>query len=157
MRQTIRERWRRSMRTSQPSGRRRARGDVRADINVTPLVDVVLVLLIIFMVVGPAIAQGIDVELPRTVHHASKPDDGKDLVVAVTEEGQLFLRTERVLLFDLPGLIERERQRSPERKVYIKGDDALEYGKVREVMEAIHKGARIEELLLVTRARGQTD
>jgi biopolymer transport protein TolR len=136
--------------------RRRTRGDVQADINVTPLVDVVLVLLIIFMVVGPAIAQGVAVQVPRTVHHASKPDDGRDLIVALTSEGQLFLRTERVRLEDLARLVERERQRAPDRKVYLKGDDALEYGKVREVMEAIH-GARVEEILLVTRARGQAE
>jgi biopolymer transport protein TolR len=136
--------------------RRRAPGDVRADINVTPLVDVVLVLLIIFMVVGPAIAQGVAVQVPRTVHHTSKPDDGRDLIVALTSEGQLFLRNQPVRLEEIAPLIERERQRAPERKVYLKGDDALEYGKVREVMEAIHK-ASIEEILLVTRPQGPSE
>jgi biopolymer transport protein ExbD len=126
------------------------RGDIRADINVTPLVDVVLVLLIIFMVVGPAIAQGVAVAVPHTVHHSSKRDDGRDLIVAVTSEGQLFVGDHPARLEEIPGLVERERQRAPGRNVYIKADQGLEYSKVRAVLEAIHK-AGIEEILLLTR------
>ena len=66
-----------------------ARPQVRADINVTPLVDVVLVLLIIFMVVTPLIASGVAVDLPRTRHHTRSPDDGKNLVVSITADKRL--------------------------------------------------------------------
>ncbi len=135
-----------------PRLRRRQRGDIRADINVTPLVDVVLVLLIIFMVVGPAIAQGVPVQVPRTLHHQSKPDDGKDLVVSIDGQGQVFLRNEPIALPDLPRRLEQERQRAPERKVHLKGDDSLDYRQVRAVMDAIRK-TQVEEILLVTRQR----
>jgi biopolymer transport protein ExbD len=67
----------------------RSRQAVRADINVTPLVDVVLVLLIIFMVVAPIIAQAVPIDLPETVHHESRPDDGQHVVVSVTRTGQI--------------------------------------------------------------------
>ena len=56
---------------------------LKADINVTPLVDVVLVLLIIFMVVTPLIASGVAVDLPRTAHHSRKPDEGKDIMATL--------------------------------------------------------------------------
>ena len=62
-----------------------------ADINVTPLVDVVLVLLIIFMVVTPMIARGVPVDLPQTVNHSKKPDDGKDIIVSVTKEQAVYV------------------------------------------------------------------
>jgi len=69
----------------------RAKSKVMADINVTPLVDVVLVLLIIFMVVTPLIASGVPVELPKTVHHNRKPDDGKDIIISVTADKRIFM------------------------------------------------------------------
>src|SRR6185369_10528696 len=67
------------------------RPGVKADINVTPLVDVVLVLLIIFMVVTPMIASGIAVDLPRTANHSRKPDDGRDIIVSVTRDGRVYV------------------------------------------------------------------
>ena len=73
-----------------------ARPSVRSDINVTPLVDVVLVLLIIFMVVTPLIASGVAVDLPRTRHHTRSPDDGKDLVVSITADKRLYMGATRV-------------------------------------------------------------
>ena len=73
-----------------------ARPQVRADINVTPLVDVVLVLLIIFMVVTPLIASGVAVDLPRTAHHSRKPDDGKDIIVSVTADKRFYIGTARL-------------------------------------------------------------
>src|ERR1041384_6771797 len=72
-------------------GEERPPPDVKADINVTPLVDVVLVLLIIFMVVTPLIASGVAVDLPRTAHHARKPDDGKDIILSITREERAYI------------------------------------------------------------------
>jgi biopolymer transport protein ExbD len=128
---------------------RRPRGEVRADINVTPLVDVVLVLLIIFMVVGPAIAQGIPLELPRTQHHSTRSDDGKDLVVAVTASGQLRAGDSPIEPEALTHLIESQRVRTPSRKVHLKADRATDYRNVRMAVEAIHK-AGVEEIELRT-------
>ena len=123
---------------------------IRADINVTPLVDVVLVLLIIFMVVTPMISQGMPVELPRTTHHDSKPDDGKDLLVSVSRQGQVYLRSNPVAVGDVPRLVEQERRRAPGRKVYLLGDSQGGFGTVRGVMEAIRKGGSVDEVLLRT-------
>jgi biopolymer transport protein TolR len=123
---------------------------IRADINVTPLVDVVLVLLIIFMVVTPMISQGMPVELPRTVNHDRKPDDGKDLLVSVNRQGQVYLRSNPVAVSDVPRLVEQERRRAPGRKVYLLGDSQGGFGTVRGVMEAIRKGGSVDEVLLRT-------
>jgi biopolymer transport protein TolR len=130
--------------------RRRRPADVRADINVTPLVDVVLVLLIIFMVVTPMISQGMPVELPRTVNHDRKPDDGKDLLVSVNRQGQVYLRSNPVAVSDVSRLVEQERRRAPGRKVYLLGDSQGGFGTVRGVMEAIRKGGSVDEVLLRT-------
>jgi biopolymer transport protein ExbD len=126
------------------------RDTVRADINVTPLVDVVLVLLIIFMVVAPMISANTPVELPRTEHHQRKPDDGKDLMVSVTRAGQVYFAGKAVEVREVPALVTGERRRTPTRPVFLLGDAASRYGDVRAVMEAIHKGAGVDELQLRT-------
>jgi biopolymer transport protein ExbD len=128
--------------------RRRPPGAIQAEINVTPLVDVVLVLLIIFMVVTPMITEGPPLELPRTSHHDRKRDS-KDLVVSVTRDGRLFLDTNPTSLPNLPRLIEEARRLSPGRLVYVKGDTSVPYGTVREVMEAVHQ-AHLDDLMLAT-------
>jgi biopolymer transport protein ExbD len=135
---------------------RRAPGEVRADINVTPLVDVVLVLLIIFMVVGPAIAQGVPVDLPRTAHHSSQTEDGKDLVIAVSGSGQLFVGTTPVEAEMVTRLAEAQRARAPEKKVHLKADRATDYRTVRKAIEAIHK-AGVEQIELRTEPLAPTE
>jgi biopolymer transport protein TolR len=132
------------------SAHRRPRGDIRADINVTPLVDVVLVLLIIFMVVAPIISQGMPVELPRTTHHDRRPDEGKDLLLSITKEGQVYLRSNPVAVRDLGSLVAEERKRSPGRALYLQGDSEGRYQAVREVLEALHIGANLDEVQLRT-------
>jgi biopolymer transport protein TolR len=139
-----------------PPPPRRTPGAVQADINVTPLVDVVLVLLIIFMVVGPALAQSLQVQLPRTEHHQNKADERQDVIVAVTRAGEIHLRDRPVTLSDLTARLRDQRERAPSTRVYLEGDDMVDYSKVREVMEAA-RGAGIEEVLLVTRAQTQPE
>jgi biopolymer transport protein ExbD len=130
--------------------RRRTAGAIRADINVTPLVDVVLVLLIIFMVVAPIISQGMPVELPRTTHHDRRPDDGKDLLLSLTREGVIYLRANPVGVRDVPRLLEEERKRTPGRAVYLQGDGQARFRDVRGLLRAIHKGASSDEIQLRT-------
>jgi biopolymer transport protein ExbD len=132
-----------------PPRTRRPPGKVRADINVTPLVDVVLVLLIIFMVVAPIVARGVPVELPQALHHSRKADDGKDVIVSVTRDGQVYLRANRVRVEDVSRQLAEERKRSPERRVYLRGDGLASYRSVRAVMEAVRKGS-VEEVMLGT-------
>jgi biopolymer transport protein TolR len=139
-----------SIRTELRKGKKRKKAAIVADINVTPLVDVVLVLLIIFMVVTPMIARGVPVDLPQTVNHSKKPDNGKDIIVSVTKEKDVYVTSNRVKnLTDLTKIIEEERRKFPEKTVYVKGDARTTYGAVREVMEAIHK-ANIEDVYLGT-------
>jgi biopolymer transport protein ExbD len=128
----------------------RRNGKVKADINVTPLVDVVLVLLIIFMVVTPIIASGVPVELPKTAHHARKPDDGKDIIIAVTANKAVYVAGRPVsAATDVTRLVEEERRKHPEKTAFVKGDSRTTYGAVREVMEAVHK-AGLDDVMLGT-------
>jgi biopolymer transport protein TolR len=127
-----------------------ARPEVRADINVTPLVDVVLVLLIIFMVVTPLIASGVAVDLPRTAHHARKPDDGKDIIVSVTADKRFYVGTARLTQVDeLVQKVIAEKRRAPDKNVFLKADAKAPYGAVRAVLQALHEG-ELQDVILGT-------
>ena len=128
----------------------RERPPVKSDINVTPLVDVVLVLLIIFMVVTPLIASGVAVDLPRTRHHARKPDDGKDLIVSITAAKQFYLGALRFAREeDLARELIAQRRRFPDKSIFIKGDARAPYGAVRTLMATLHD-ADIDDVILGT-------
>ena len=128
----------------------RPRPPVKADINVTPLVDVVLVLLIIFMVVTPLIASGVAVDLPRTRHHLRKPDDGKDIVVSITADQRLYLGAARVVgVQELARQIVDQKRRFPDKGLFVKADARAPYGTVRELMEALH-AADVDDVVLGT-------
>ena len=123
---------------------------VKAEINVTPLVDVVLVLLIIFMVVTPMIASGVAVDLPKTSHHSRKPDDGKDIIVSVTQDKRYYVGTNRVArLADLAPAIKNERRRFPEKSIFVKGDARAPFGVVREAMQVL-QASDISDVVLGT-------
>jgi biopolymer transport protein ExbD len=119
--------------------KRHAKGGVRAEINVTPLVDVVLVLLIIFMVITPMIARGVAVELPVTTHHDKKADDNKDLVVSVTADGDVYLGADKIALDRLATAVQEERRRNPDKGIFLKADRRAKYGVARRAMEAVHR------------------
>jgi biopolymer transport protein TolR len=138
-----------------PRAKPRVRGQVKAEINVTPLVDVVLVLLIIFMVVTPMIARGVDVRLPVTAHHTKKNDDNRDIIVSIALDGggsnaaSVYVGADRVSLDKLGDNIQEEKRRHPDKGVFLKADERLEYGQARQVMDAIHR-AGIEDVQLGT-------
>jgi biopolymer transport protein TolR len=119
---------------------------LRAEINVTPLVDVMLVLLIIFMVITPMLQRGKPVQLPESEQPEKKPDDGKDLVVSIEFLGQnggdidyrLYIGREQVDLETLRSKLQDELRKDPEKNVYLKGDKRLNYGIVRKLMELCH-------------------
>lgn len=126
------------------------RPEVKANINVTPLVDVVLVLLIIFMVVTPLIASGVAVDLPRTAHHARKPDDGKDIIVSVARDGRVYVGTQPLLrVEDLGRAVLAEQRKFPNKTVFLKGDLRTRYGAVRRAMQALHE-VEIQDVVLGT-------
>ncbi len=131
------------------SVKRHPKGKVRAEINVTPLVDVTLVLLIIFMVVTPMIVRGVSVELPLTSHHDRKNDDNKDLIVSINASGDVYLNADKIPLAGLTAAVAEERRRYPDKGVFVKADRRLHYGVAREVMESIHR-AGVEDVQLGT-------
>jgi biopolymer transport protein TolR len=135
------------MRIASRHPKRREKGQVRADINVTPLVDVVLVLLIIFMVVTPMIVSGVQVDLPKTAHHDKKPDDGKDIIISVTHTKEIYMMAHKIELKDLDRKVDEEMRRNPGKTIFVKADNRLTYGAAREVMEKLNK-AGIEDIML---------
>ena len=129
--------------------KRRPKGQVRAEINVTPLVDVVLVLLIIFMVITPMIVRGASVELPITSHHDRKNDDNKDLIVSINSGGDVYVNADKVSIDKLTTSIQEERRRYPDKGIFVKADHRIRYGTARAAMEAIHK-AGVEDVQIGT-------
>ncbi len=129
--------------------------EVRSEINVTPLVDVVLVLLIIFMVVTPMIASGVAVDLPVTANHSRKPDDGRDIIVSVTNDKRIFVGSQRLdRVEDLGRAVSAERAKAPEKSIFVKGDVRAPYGLMRQVMEGL-RGAGFDEVVLGTEELGK--
>ncbi|RLB55426.1 MAG: biopolymer transporter ExbD [Deltaproteobacteria bacterium] len=119
---------------------------LNAQINVTPLVDVMLVLLIIFMVVTPMLQRGRAVQLPVVDQPEKQSDEGKDLVVSVeyVKRGasfsyNLYLGESPVDKNSLRTRLVDELRKDPAREIYLKGDQRLNYGSVREVMQICHE------------------
>ena len=140
----------RALRALQAHAEPLARPEVKADINVTPLVDVVLVLLIIFMVVTPLIASGVTVDLPRTANHARKPDDGKDIIVAVTADKRFYVGSVRQAdAAAAAGAVVETKRRQPEKNVFVKADTRAPYGAVRALLESLHD-ADVQDVILGT-------
>jgi len=129
--------------------KRRPKGQVRAEINVTPLVDVVLVLLIIFMVITPMIVRGVSVDLPITSHHDRKVDDNKDLVVSINSSGDVYVNADKVSIDRLTASVQEERRRYPDKGIFLKADHRIRYGTARAAMEAIHR-AGVEDVQIGT-------
>ena len=112
------------------------KGGAIAAINVTPLVDVVLVLLIIFMVVTPMLSAGVDVKLPKVKTAEEEKDMGQHLVISVRGDGVVFIDRDQVTLTSLIPEIEARRGN---KQILLKGDKTVTYRQVREVMDAIHE------------------
>ncbi len=113
---------------------------VKSDINVTPLVDVVLVLLIIFMVVTPMLQRGKDVQLPKAQQQKEAAGQGADpLIVSVTPDRKLYLEDDAFDEAGLEAALKRELALTPGRKVLLKGDATLSYGDVRKVLDLSRK------------------
>jgi biopolymer transport protein ExbD len=115
---------------------------MKSDINVTPLVDVCLVLLIIFMVVTFEMARGKELPLPRATNHILLPDRDGDVVVSVMRDGgrlQIFWDEQRI--GDVAELARRQRQRpGPAARTFVKADAALPFSDVAPVLAALHRG-----------------
>src|SRR6266536_5740886 len=120
---------------------------VKSDINVTPLVDVVLVLLIIFMVITPMLQRGKDVHLPKAMNPEGEKKEGDPLIVSVTSDKKIWIESKGVDEGSLEDKLANEFERTPGRRMLVKGDQLLEVGDVRKVMDHAKKaGARGVEL-----------
>lgn len=113
--------------------------EVKSEINVTPLVDVCLVLLIIFMVVTPMLQQGVDVLLPAGPHAEKKPGKQEDLTISVKVDGTVFVGQNWIPDKNLATYLRAEYQKDPSRAVMLKADKRINFGKVREVMRAANE------------------
>ena len=114
-------------------------GRLRSEINVTPFVDVVLVLLIIFMVVTPMLQRGVDVPLPFSLHHSEKKDTGEQIFISVRHDGAVFLGSDPVDLQRLENRLTTLLARKPPPPIFLKGDRNLRFGPVRRVLEVCHR------------------
>ncbi len=112
---------------------------VKADINITPLVDVVLVLLIIFMVITPMLQRGKAVHLPQVHAPDKESKEGDPLILSVTDDKKVFIESENIDDAALEGKIREELNVQPGRKILLKGDERLTYGDVRKVLEVTRK------------------
>jgi biopolymer transport protein ExbD len=109
---------------------------LNSDINVTPLVDVCLVLLIIFMVVTPMLQKGVPVNLPVTDQPDRTPDTEKQLQISVKADGTVYLGPLAVRKDEVQRQLEEIHQRTPDREVAVKGDRTVKYGDVLDVLKA---------------------
>ncbi|MDD2466923.1 MAG: protein TolR [Desulfobulbus sp.] len=131
-----------------PIGNNRGRRSVMAEINVTPLVDVMLVLLIIFMVTAPMMTQGLEVDLPEATTKAL-PQQEEPLVVTITKDGEVYLKKE---MMTPESLQERLQAMPPEVKkegIFLRADKTIAYGVVTSTMADIHS-AGFDKLGMIT-------
>jgi biopolymer transport protein TolR len=125
-----------------------SQGSSISQINVVPLVDVMLVLLVIFMVTAPIIQQGVTVDLPQAKAGALQGEQ-EQLVVTVEKSGKLHLNDVEIALDDLTAKLEAVIRLRPEKQVFLRADRTVPYGEVVRVMAAV-RGAGVHALGMVT-------
>ena len=127
-------------------------GSIKSDINVTPLVDVMLVLLIIMMIVAPLLQQGVSVKLPVASNTTEKPDTQEQTVLAIDSNKRLYLNAVPVLKDDLQRRVTEILESKKDRIVIIKADEDVEYSAVMDAMDAL-RASGIEDMGLITDPR----
>ena len=128
--------------------------DVTSDINVTPMVDVMLVLLIIFMVITPMLQPGVSVELAKTDNPVAMADADKEdaLLIAVNSQGKIWLGTDQVTADQLTEKVTDRLATRTDKRVFIKADARAKYGNVVEVVDNI-RSAGVDQVGLLTDQR----
>jgi biopolymer transport protein TolR len=125
-----------------------------SDINVTPLVDVCLVLLIIFMVVTPMIQKGVPVNLPVTEAPEKTPDTEKQLQISVKADGVVYLGANAVRKDQVEAQLKEIYERTPDREIAVKGDRMTRYGEVLDVLKACRE-VGFNDVGLISQPRSQ--
>ncbi len=128
--------------------RRRARSQPFAEINITPMVDVMLVLLIIFMVAAPMMTTGVSVDLPQT---KASPIAGQDepLTVSIKSDGKIFLQTQQIELGALQQKLKDVAGEKKDTRIFVRGDKNIDYGKVMAVVSEVN-AAGFSKVALIT-------
>jgi biopolymer transport protein TolR len=126
-----------------------AKGGVKSDINVTPLVDVMLVLLIIMMIVTPMLNQGVAVRLPTAENTTDKPQSDQQTVLAIAANKSMYLNAKPVQESELAAKINELLETKKEKNVVIKADEEVEYGAVMAAMDQLRQ-AGLEDIGLIT-------
>ena len=122
--------------------------DVQSEPNVVPLCDVLLVLLIIFMVVTPFLHKGVDVRLPSALNTINMPDN-PEVVLAIRKDGSIYVNNEQVTEENLQTMLEEAFLMVSEKKLYLRADQELEYGKIVDVIDIV-KNAGLEIVGIIT-------
>ncbi len=117
------------------------------ELNLVPLIDVLLVVLFFYMIISPMMSRGLDVNLPKSAASTTKPDER--VVLTVTRSQELFLEKERVDMSRLKGILENIRKQKPLVNVYLRADRDAPYGAVVQVMDIV-KRSGIDRLGMVT-------
>ena len=136
------------MNMGRPSGKRRTRTQNFSEINVTPMVDVMLVLLVIFMVAAPMMTTGVTVDLPDS---KASPIAGQDepLSVSVTSDGKIYIQKAKVELKDLQTKLKSITGEKKDTRIFVRGDKNIDYGKIMQVVGEIN-AAGFGKVALVT-------
>jgi biopolymer transport protein ExbD len=132
-----------------------AKSGVKSDINVTPLVDVMLVLLIIMMIVAPLLQRGADVKLPLAAHTTEKPQTQDQTVVAVDKDDHLFVNSLPVRMEELRQKVEEILETRKERIILISADEDARYSAVMDAMDEL-RAVGIEDMGLITDPKNRT-
>jgi biopolymer transport protein TolR len=133
------------------SSRLRGRG-VSAEINVTPLVDVMLVLLIIFMISAPLLTVGVPIDLPQS-QAKSLDQEREPLTLSVNDKGQVFLQNTEIKIEELVDKLKAVAKQGTEERIYVRGDKKVDYGTVMKVMGRL-QAAGYRKVALVTEVEG---
>jgi biopolymer transport protein TolR len=130
---------------------RRGRYRPLAEINVTPLVDVMLVLLIIFMVTAPLMTSGVTVDLPKA-DAAPLNQDAAPVTLSIDAAGQIYIQDTQIPLDQLVAKLRAIAHNNPDRRIFVRGDRSLAYGRIMEVMATITQGGFTKVALLAESA-----
>lgn len=145
-----------SLTTKTRSRGRRTGGTYRpmAEINVTPFVDVMLVLLIVFMVAAPLLTAGVSVDLPDARASSIHDSDDKPIEITVDKSGQVYIGESEIDGSVLVDKLKAMTEGNNEQRIYIRGDQGLAYGKVMDVIAMVN-GAGFRKVALITNNQGQ--
>jgi len=124
------------------------KGAIKADINVTPLVDIMLVLLIIMMLIAPLLQKGVELTLPTAFHRTDKPDTADQTVVYIDRNNKLYVNAIEVPAADVAARLGNVFETKTDRTVYLKGDAEASYSAIMAMMDALRK-AGIDNVSLI--------